>query len=171
MRGRKRTGLINQVFIGPVLMRSREGRGNRIVSTYPPSLFVVICHPWQYLCRYPCYWVFYFHLCICGRNRNSRRKSAIASWRQMSKAPACCRKQTGSCRKFAMIVPKHEQVHIFTSIQSLADKIVPAASDLEHGHKLLIHRHYCRTVIQVRICMLKIFSKVVFPSPFLPKSP
>ncbi|OUO03659.1 hypothetical protein B5F96_14960 [Parabacteroides johnsonii] len=35
MRGRKRTDLINQTFIGLVLMRSREGRGNRIVSTHP----------------------------------------------------------------------------------------------------------------------------------------
>ena len=35
MRGRKRTDLIKQIFIGPVLMRSREGRGNRIVSTHP----------------------------------------------------------------------------------------------------------------------------------------
>ena len=34
MRGRKRTGLINQVFIGPVLMQSRVKRGNRIVSTH-----------------------------------------------------------------------------------------------------------------------------------------
>ncbi|MTU29324.1 hypothetical protein GMD66_08860 [Parabacteroides merdae] len=33
MRGRKRTDLINQIFIGPVLMRSRVKRGNRIVST------------------------------------------------------------------------------------------------------------------------------------------
>ena len=32
--GRKRTDLINQIFIGPVLMRSREGRGNRIVLTH-----------------------------------------------------------------------------------------------------------------------------------------
>ena len=35
MRGRKRTDLINQIFIGPVLMRSRAGRGNRIVSRHP----------------------------------------------------------------------------------------------------------------------------------------
>ena len=34
MRGRKRTGLINLTFIGLVLTRSRERRGNRIVSTH-----------------------------------------------------------------------------------------------------------------------------------------
>ena len=45
MRGRKRTDLINQIFIGPVLMRSRAGRGTRIVSTHP--LFCVI----RYLTR------------------------------------------------------------------------------------------------------------------------
>ena len=32
IRDSKRTGLINQVFIGPVLMQSRVKRGNRIVS-------------------------------------------------------------------------------------------------------------------------------------------
>ncbi|OUO03611.1 hypothetical protein B5F96_15500 [Parabacteroides johnsonii] len=32
-RGRKRTDLINQIFIGLALMRSRVKHGNRIVST------------------------------------------------------------------------------------------------------------------------------------------
>ncbi len=34
-RGRKRTGLINQLFIGSVLMRSRVKRGNRTVFHTP----------------------------------------------------------------------------------------------------------------------------------------
>ncbi|RHR48397.1 hypothetical protein DWW90_20200 [Parabacteroides sp. AF17-28] len=34
-RGRKRTGLINQLFIRLVLMRSRVKRGNRAVLTHP----------------------------------------------------------------------------------------------------------------------------------------
>ncbi|RDU47719.1 hypothetical protein DWU89_18020 [Parabacteroides acidifaciens] len=37
-RGRKRTGLINQLFIGSVLMRSRVKRGNRAVLTHPPEI-------------------------------------------------------------------------------------------------------------------------------------
>ena len=36
-RGRKRTGLINQLFIGSVLMRSRVKRGNKAVLTQPPE--------------------------------------------------------------------------------------------------------------------------------------
>ncbi|OUO07297.1 hypothetical protein B5F96_01100 [Parabacteroides johnsonii] len=40
MRGRKRTDLINQIFIGPVLMRSRVKRGNRIVSTHLLFYFI-----------------------------------------------------------------------------------------------------------------------------------
>ncbi|RHO74940.1 hypothetical protein DW083_02135 [Parabacteroides sp. AF48-14] len=34
-RSRKRTGLINQLFIRSVLMRSRVKRGNRAVLTHP----------------------------------------------------------------------------------------------------------------------------------------
>ncbi|RDU47287.1 hypothetical protein DWU89_20435 [Parabacteroides acidifaciens] len=37
-RGRKRTGLINQLFIGSVLMRSRVKRGNKAVLTQPPEV-------------------------------------------------------------------------------------------------------------------------------------
>ncbi len=37
-RGRKRKGLINQLFIGPVLMRSRVKRGNKAVLTQPSEV-------------------------------------------------------------------------------------------------------------------------------------
>ncbi|MBD9165469.1 MAG: hypothetical protein EGQ00_00215, partial [Parabacteroides johnsonii] len=34
---RKRTGLINQIFIRSVFMRSRAGRGNKVVLTHLPA--------------------------------------------------------------------------------------------------------------------------------------
>ena len=70
MRGRKKTDLINQIFIASVLMRSRVKRGNRIVLTPPYGVVVwydirlnryspsnaitacIVCVIWMILCRY-----------------------------------------------------------------------------------------------------------------------
>ena len=40
MRGRKKTDLINLIFVASVLMRSRVKRGNRIVLTPPYGVVV-----------------------------------------------------------------------------------------------------------------------------------
>ena len=70
MRGRKKTDLINQIFVASVLMRSRVKRGNRIVLTPPYGVVVwygirlnryspinaitacIVCVIWMILCRY-----------------------------------------------------------------------------------------------------------------------
>ena len=70
MRGRKKTDLINLIFVASVLMRSRVKRGNRIVLTPPYGVVVwydirlnryspinaitacIVCVIWMILCRY-----------------------------------------------------------------------------------------------------------------------
>lgn len=70
MRGRKKTDLINQIFVASVLMRFRVKRGNRIVLTPPYGVVVwygirlnryspinaitacIVCVIWMILCRY-----------------------------------------------------------------------------------------------------------------------